>query len=82
MYGQEKSKDRGPGQRNCRKLLESNHEKFLSQLARLEQLHSEDGRKPADSADPPPPGKEDFGEEKALGMVERLLEEWREGRER
>lgn len=75
VYQQEREKDKGPGQRNCRTLLDENPKEFLAQLGRLEAAHRTAQAKGQEKADVLAGGgvKPDEAEERILELCERLL---------
>ncbi len=76
VYGQDESKDRGPGQKVCRKVLTENPKEFLAQLAGLEKAHwTEKERMGPEPADPEEPEKVDEGTERVLELCDNILAE-------
>src|SRR5262249_54665094 len=56
VYDQDESRDRTPGQRNCRQLLKADPQRFLAQLARLESAHKAVPKVAGEAGPTPKPG--------------------------
>jgi len=76
VYAQPESKDRTPGERQCRAWLREDCKGFMSRLADLEKAHAavapKEG-KPAAKEKPPAEPEVDEGEERALELIDKLL---------
>jgi hypothetical protein len=81
VYGQDESKDRTPGQKALRKILNKNAKTFIEQLAGLEKAHLATTGKAvvpenSDLSQSTKPEVVDEGTARAEALIEKLLDEY------
>jgi hypothetical protein len=75
VYSHPEAKDRTPGHKLCRKLLDDDPKAFLAQMAQLEKaLVASEGKASGGKETPASPEQKDEGAERVLELIEGILE--------